>query len=338
MGGTRSAAGTGRLGGLAPLAGAPAVLPRAARLPRVRPAGDDTGGYKAASRGPPGQTSSASASQGGCAGRACSGLGSDPALPWGCPGAWVHGNSLSGRGAGSHGGRPDTWAIREGAGRYAAVDGRRTPIGFWPALPKPAAVPVPAAPAAGAAAAGNALSGMAEPAASLARPRGSDGIGAHGGSFALVVAVESWLADEAGSAGATSSAGGAAPADGTPGEPGAAAEPKLPDAPAPVGGVGADANPDDADPVKPEDADPADPDIADPVKREDADPVKAEDADPADPDIADPVKPDDPVKPGEDDAPKPEDPAKPVEADPPKVGEADPGMAGLTGAGINPAG
>src|SRR5215467_14539175 len=118
---------------------------------------------------------------------------------------------------------------------------------------------------------------MAAPAASLARPRGSDGIGAHGGSFALVVAVESWLADEAGSTGATSSAGGAASAGGTPGEPGSASEPKLADAPAPVGGVGADANPDDADPVKPEDVDPANPDIADPVK--------GEGGDPGDPDI-----------------------------------------------------
>jgi hypothetical protein len=187
---------------------------------------------------------------------------------------------------------------------------------------------------------------MAAPATSLARPPGSDGIRAHGGSFAFVVAVESWLAGEAGSTGATSSAGGAASVGGTPGEPGSAGEPKVADAPAPAGGAGADANPDDADPVKPEDADPANRDSPDPVKREDADPVKPddadpvkpEDADPEDPDIADPVEPDDPVKPGEDDPPKPEDPVKPVEADPPKVGEADPGMAGLSGAGINPAG
>jgi hypothetical protein len=100
--------------------------------------------------------------------------------------------------------------------------------------------------------------------------------------------------------------------------------------------------------VKPGEDDPANPDIAEPVK--------PEDAGPADPDIADPVKP------GEDDPPKPEDPVKPVEADPLKVGEADPlkvgeadplkvgeadplkvgeadrGMAGLSGAGMNPAG
>jgi hypothetical protein len=187
---------------------------------------------------------------------------------------------------------------------------------------------------------------MAAPAASLARPRGSDGIGAHGGSFALVVAVDSWLADEAGSTGAASSPGGAASAGGTSGEPGPGGPPKLAEAPGSVGGVGAAANPDDADPVKPEDADPANPDIAEPVKPEDAEPVKPEDADPADPDIAEPVKLDDPVKPGEDDPPKPEDPVKPVEADPPKVGDADPpkvgeadlGMAGLSGAGMNPVG
>jgi len=190
------------------------------------------------------------------------------------------------------------------------------PIGIWPAPPLPAV----------SAAAGNALSGKAAPPASLARSRCSDGIGAQGGSFALVVPIDSWLADEAGSTGAASSSGGAA----SPGEPGPAAEPKLAGASGPLGGVGAAANPDDADPAKPKDADPADPDIADPVK--------PEDADPADPDIADPVKPDDPVKPGEDGPPKPEDPVKPVDADPPKVGEADPGMAGLRGAGMNPAG
>jgi hypothetical protein len=304
---------------------------RPAGPPTFGSADDETGGCRAAPRGPPGQTSSANASQDGSAGRGCSGLGSDPVPPRGGAGAWAQGSSLSGCGAGSHGGRPDTWAFRAGAGRCTAVGGRRTPT--RPAPPGAAAAPVPAAPAAG----GNALPGMAAPAASLARLRGSDGIRAHGGSFALVVAVESWLAGEAGSTGATSSAGGDASVGGTPGEPGSAGEPESADAPAAAGGAGADANPDDADPVKPEDADPANPDIADPVKPEDG---------PEDPDIADPVKPDDPVKPGEDDPPKPEDPVKPGEADPPKpgeadppkVGEADPGMAGLSGAGINPAG
>src|SRR6516162_4456159 len=312
---------------MAPITGAPAVL-RLVGPPTFPSADDETGGCRDAPRGPPGQTSSAGASQDASAGRVCSGLGSDPVPPRGGAGAWAHGSSLSGRGAGSHGGRPDTWAFRAGAGRCAAVGGRRTPIRPAP----PGAAAAPAASAAG----GNALPGMAAPAASLARPPGSDGIRAHGGSFAFVVAVESWLAGEAGSTGATSSAGAAASVGGTLGEPGSAGEPKLADAPAPAGGAGADANPGDADPVKPEDADPANPDIADPVKPDE--PVKAEDADPDDPD--------EPVKPGEDDSPKPDEPVKPGEddppkvgeADPPKVGEADPGMAGLSGAGINPAG
>src|SRR5262249_4314745 len=102
------------------------------------------------------------------------------------------------------------------------------------------------------------------------------------------------------------------------------------------GGVGAAANPDDADPVKPGDADPVNPDRADPVKPA-GDPVKPED---------DPEKPDDPVKPGEEEPAKPEEPVNPVEedpakgeeADPAKGGESDPGMAGLSGAGMNPAG
>jgi len=142
-GGTRPAAGIGRPGGLAPIAGAPAVLPLRAGLPTFRSAGDETGGCRAAPRRPPGQTSSATASQDGSAGRVCSGRGSDPVPPWGGAGAWAHGSSLSGRGAGSHGGRPDTWAVRAGGGRCAAVGGRRTPI--RPAPPRAAAVPVPAA-------------------------------------------------------------------------------------------------------------------------------------------------------------------------------------------------
>ena len=206
------------------------MLPRAAGPPRFRSAGDETGGCSAVPWGPPGQTSSASASQDGNAGRVCSGLGSDPVPPRGGTGAWAHGSSLSGRGAGSHGGRPDTCAIRAGAGRCAAVGGRRMPVGFSPPPPRAAGVPLPAA----SKAAGNARSGMAASAASLARPRGSDGIGAHGGSFALVVAVDSWLADEAGSTGAASSAGAAASAGGTSSEPGPPGSPKLADAPGPV--------------------------------------------------------------------------------------------------------
>ena len=309
-GGNRPAAGTGRLAGLAPSAGAPAALPRAARPPGFRSAGGGTGGCSAAPRGPPGHTSSARESQDGRTGRACSRLGSDPVPPRGGAGAWAHGSSPSGCGAGSQGGRPDTWAFRAGGGRCAAVGARRMPIRSCPAPPDSAAVPVPAASAAGAAGAGNALSGMAL-ASSLAGPRGSDGIGAHGGVFAPAAASDSSPADEAGSTGAARSAGGATSAGCAPGEPGPAGEPKLADAPGPGGGVGAAANPDDADPAKPEDADPANPDSADPVKPEE-----------------DPVKPDDPVKPGDADPVKPEDPAKPVEADPAKVGAADPAKVG----------
>jgi len=134
--------------------------------------------------------------------------------------------------------------------------------------------------------------------------------------------------------------------------------------------VGAAANPDDADPAKPEDADPANPESADPVKPDDpvkpgdADPVKPEDpakpveadpakvggADPAKVGEADPVEAGgaDPAKVGEADPVNAggADPAKVGEADPvnaggpdpAKVGEPDPGIAGLSGAGMNPVG
>src|SRR5215813_14220904 len=95
-----SAPGTGRVARPYPIAAVPAVPPVAKRpgrptSPGLLSAGGGTGGCSAALRGPPGHTSSASASQAGGSGRTCSRLGSDSAPPRGGAGACAHGSSLS---------------------------------------------------------------------------------------------------------------------------------------------------------------------------------------------------------------------------------------------------
>jgi hypothetical protein len=204
----------------------PVTPPRAG--PGSGAAGDDALACGLVDRGPPGHASSAIASQVGNSGRAGCRCGR-PTPSRGGAGAWVQGSSLSGSGAGSHGGLPDTLDGRAWLARcepWARRPPERPPLAAAPGSPGGSATE--------SAAPGNALSGIAALPASRRRAVGS-GIGAHGGAFTGVRLLAAWSA--------------AAPSEG--------AGPEPVDA-EPVDAELADAEPGDAEPppVKPPGSEP----------------------------------------------------------------------------------